>query len=300
MNGAGVHTFKWVNATNYPVYVKYHWISNQTWSYLTKEESTLLAGTNPDYSIQDLYDAIARAEFPSWDLYVQIMTFDQAEAHPQNPFDITKHWRREEYPLMRVGRMTLNRNPKDYFTDVELAAFSPANMVPGVEPSPDRMLHARMFSYQDAQRYRLGANFAQLPVNRATSRLENYFRDGAMCYGDNGAGAPNYFPNSYGGLDEDQTSKQTAFPVAGDVDRVDVTNDDDFSLSRLYLERDLDAAQKLRLADNLAARLVNADMPVQQRFLDNVAYQISTEFGDSIAAALNNARQKQVIREYRK
>jgi len=263
---------------------------------MTKEEAILLAGTNPDYAIQDLFDAIARGEYPSWDLHVQIMTFEQAEAHSQNPFDITKHWRREEYPLLRVGRMTLNRNPTDYFTQVEMAAFSPANMVPGVEASPDRMLHARMFSYQDAQRYRLGVNFAQLPVNRATSRLQNYFRDGAMCFGNNGDGSPNYFPNSYGGLDEDQNSQQTAFPVAGDVDRVDTGNDDNFSMPRAYLDRDLDAAQRQRLADNLAAQLVNADEAVQQKFLSNVAYMISTTFGDSIAAALQNARNAKVNR----
>lgn len=142
INGAGVHTFKWANTANEAVYIKYHWISNQTWSYLTKEEAALLAGENPDYSIQDLYDAIARGEFPSWDLYVQIMTFAQAEAHPQNPFDITKHWRREEYPLRRVGRMTLNLNPADYFTQIEMAAFSPANMVPGGRYSPHICLNA--------------------------------------------------------------------------------------------------------------------------------------------------------------
>lgn len=131
INGAGVHTFKWVNATNNPVYIKYHWISNQPWDFLSKEEATRLAGVNPDYSIQDLYDAIAREEYPSWDLHVQIMTFAQADAHPQNPFDITKHWRREDYPLIPVGKMTLNQNPTDYFSQVEMAAFSPANMVPG-------------------------------------------------------------------------------------------------------------------------------------------------------------------------
>jgi catalase len=290
MDGAGVHTFKMVNATNNPVYVKFHWLSNQEWRYLTPEQSTVLAGTNPDYSIQDLYDAIGREEYPSWNMSIQVMTFEQAANHPQNPFDITKHWRREEYPLIPVGRMTLNRNPTDYFTDVESVAFSPANMVPGIEPSPDRMLHARMFSYQDAQRYRLGVNFAQLPVNKAKSRVENYFRDGAMCYGNNGAGEPNYYPNSYGGLDQDTTARQTAFPVVGDVDRVDSGDDDNFSLAKLYLEKDLTPEQVGRLVNNLAGALSNADTLVQQKFLENVAYQISTSFGDSLRDALAAAK----------
>lgn len=290
MNGSGVHTYRWVNSANQAVYVKYHWLSNQEKKVMTRQEAILLAGTNPDYSIQDLYDAIARAEYPSWDLHVQIMTFAQAEAHPQNPFDITKHWRRDEYPLIGpVGRMTLNRNPTDYFTQVESAAFSPANMVPGIEPSPDRMLHARMFSYQDAQRYRLGPNFAQMPVNAAKSRVDNYFRDGPMCYNSNGDGSPNYYPNSFGGLN-DAASSQTVFPVSGDVDRVDSGDDDNFSLAKLYLEKDLDINERQRLADNLAAVLVQADPAVQTRFLDNNCKPISDAFRAQIATALDNAR----------
>lgn len=299
MNGAGVHTFKMVNSTNSPVYVKFHWTSNQPWKYLTPQQSTQLAGTNPDYSIQDLYDAIANNNFPSWNLSIQVMTFAQAEAHPQNPFDITKHWRREEYPLIPVGRMTLNRNPTDYFTQVESLGFSPANMVPGIEASPDRMLHGRIFSYQDAQRYRLGVNFAQLPVNspKGVTELKNYMRDGAACYGQNGDGSPNYYPNSFGGLSpDDGKNAHTTFPVTGDVDRKDTGEEDNFSQSKLYLERDLTAEQVGRLVNNLALALSGAADTVQEKFLTNNAYPVSTAFGDALRDALARMKKEKLMK----
>jgi catalase len=289
INGAGVHTFKMVNAQNVPVYVKFHWTSNQPWKYLTMEQAAALTGTNSDYSTQDMYDAIAAGNFPSWNMSIQVMTFAQAEAHPQNPFDITKHWRREEYPLIPVGRMVLNQNPLDYFSQVESLGFSPANMVPGIEASPDRMLQGRIFSYPDAQRYRLGVNFAQIPINapKGVSELRNYMRDGASCHGANGAGAPNYYPNSFGGLvPDDGSNAHTQFPVTGDVDRVDTGDDDNYSQSKIYLERDLTSAQVGRLVQNIAKALGGADKSVQMKFLENNAYPVSTAFGDALRDAL--------------
>jgi len=252
MDGAGVHTFKMVNATGNPVYIKFQWLTKQQKKPLSRIESAKLTGVNPDHSIQDLFDAIERKDYPSWDLNIQVMTFEQAKVHPQNPFDITKHWRREQYPLIPVGRMTLNKNPTDYFTQVEQVAFSPANMVPGIEPSPDRMLHARMFAYADAQRYRLGVNFAQIPVNRCPFEVTTYNRDGAMNVDKNGYGGPNYFPNSYYGTRENPSGKQTKFSVHGDVDRVDTGNDDNFSLARIYLKDDVSSDEQKRIIDNIA------------------------------------------------
>lgn len=153
-----------------------------------------------DYAIRDLYNAIAEGKFPSWDMHIQVMTFEQAEKFRYNPFDLTKIWSQKEYPLIPVGRMTLNRNPKNYFTDVEQAAYSPSHLVPGIEASPDKMLQGRLFAYDDTHRHRLGANFLQLPVNCPyRSKIQNYQRDGPMNTTDNQGGAPNYYPNSFEG-----------------------------------------------------------------------------------------------------
>ncbi|KAG4066232.1 hypothetical protein HA402_000456 [Bradysia odoriphaga] len=290
MNGAGVHTFKMVNATGTPVYVKFHWTSNQkTKDFFTLEESVEMAGKNPDFLLNDLFDSIAKKEYPSWTLSIQVMTFDQAEKHPQNPFDVTKFWKVDEYPMINVGTMTLLQNPVDYFTQIEQLAFSPSHMVPGIEPSPDRMLHARMFAYPDAQLYRLGSNFAQIPVNRCPFQANTYHRDGFMNVGTNGAGSPNYFPNSFNGLNSiaDDSVKQSVFHVSGDVDRVDTGDDDNFSLPKFYLENYVDEDERLRIVKNIGCSLRNADGIVQKNYLKNVAYKISEEFGDCLKNELS-------------
>lgn len=289
IDGAGVHTFKMVNAKGSPVYVKFHWISNQkSKENFTVDEAIQMAGTNPDFLTKELFDSIARKEYPSWDLAIQVMTFDQAEKHPQNPFDITKFWTQDEYPLITVGRMTLNQNPVNHFSEIEQLAFSPSHMVPGIEPSPDRMLHARMFAYPDAQLYRLGSNFAQIPVNRCPFQVNTYERDGFMNVGSNGAGSPNYFPNSFSGLNAiaDDSGKQSVFSVSGNVDRVDTGDDDNFSLPKLYWEKYVDDDEKLRIVGNIASSLRKDDKIVQKNFLKNVAYHVSEEFGDCLKDAL--------------
>lgn len=271
------------------MYVKFHWTSNEkNKQYFTPAEATQMAGTNPDVLIQDLYDRIKRKKYPSWKLSIQVMTYDQAAKHPQNPFDITKFWKQEDYPLIPVGRLTLNQNPDDYFREVEQLAFSPSHMVPGIEPSPDRMLHARMFSYPDSQLYRLGTNFAQIPVNRCPYHVNTYQRDGAMNVEDNGAGAPNYYPNSFHGLHSNDESyfKQSVFHVSGDVDRVDTGDDDNFSLPRFYLENYVKADERQRIVKNIAVFLGKADLAVQRNFLNLIAYNITKYFGDALKKAL--------------
>lgn len=287
-DGAGVHTFKMVNEKGSSVYVKFHWTSNQKdKQYFTPEESIEMAGTNPDVLLKDLFDRIEKKQFPSWNLSIQVMTFEQAAKHPQNPFDVTKFWKPEDYPMIPVGKMILNENPKDYFTQVEQLAFSPSHMVPGIEASPDRMLHARIFSYPDSQMYRLGVNFAQIPVNRCPFQVDTYQRDGHMNVETNGAGAPNYFPNSFNGLSAGGDSvKHSVFSVSGDVDRVDTGDDDNFSLPKYYLDNYVKNDEKVRIVNNIAAFLGKADIAVQRNFVNLIAYKISKEFGDALKKAL--------------
>lgn len=182
MNGYGSHTFKLVNAEGNPVYCKFHLKTDQGIKGLPVEKARQLSADDPDYSIHDLYNAIADHKYPSWSFYIQVMTFEQAERFRWNPFDLTKVWPHSEFPLIPVGRVVLDRNPSNYFAEVEQLAFSPANLVPGIEPSPDKMLQARLFAYSDTHRHRLGPNYAQIPVNcpLRTIKMRNYNRDGFM------------------------------------------------------------------------------------------------------------------------
>lgn len=289
MNGAGVHAFKLVNKKGDLVFCKFHWRSNQPGRALTHLEALALDGSNPEYKTQDLFDAIARKDYPSWNLFLQVMTLDQARKHPRNPFDITRMWRVEEYPLIPVGRMTLNRNPINYHAEVEQAGFAPNNMVPGIEPSPDRMLGARLFAYQDAQRYRLGVNAAQLPVNRPVAPVTSYIRDGAMCYGENGNGSPNYFPNSWGGhIVDTEGAGQPTFAVEGIVDRYDEP-EDEYVEARIFLQRDVDPAQRKRMVEAIAAHMAPARKDVRERCLQTLFYPVEKKLGEEVREALDRA-----------
>lgn len=189
-----------INDKGEPHYVKFHFKTAQGIKNLPTAKADELAGSDPDYATRDLFNAIAKADFPSWNLFIQIMTFDDAERVKFNPFDLTKIWSQKDYPLMPVGKMTLDRNPNNYFAEVEQAAFAPSHLVPGIEASPDKMLQGRLFSYADTHRHRLGANYLQLPVNCPYKvGVKNYQRDGPMNSSDNQAGAVNYFPNSFDG-----------------------------------------------------------------------------------------------------
>lgn len=176
MDGFGSHTYQWVNAAGERFWVKYHFKTNQGIEFLTQAEADRLAGTDPDYHRADLHDAIERGEFPSWTLKVQIMPVAEAEGYRFNPFDLTKVWSQRDYPLIEIGTWTLNRNPRNFFAEIEQAAFAPSNIVPGIGLSPDKMLLGRVFSYADAHRYRLGANHAQLPVNAPRNEVNSYSR----------------------------------------------------------------------------------------------------------------------------
>jgi catalase len=254
MNGYGSHTFQWVNAAGEQFFVKYHFKTDQGIACLTSAEAARLAGANPESHTIDLVQAIDRGDFPSWTLRVQVMPAVDAASYRVNPFDLTKVWLHGDYPLIEVGKMVLDRNPDNYFAEVEQAAFDPGNFVPGIGPSPDKMLQGRLFAYGDAHRYRLGVNHTQLPINRPhATEAENYGRDGAMRFDASYGREKNYEPNSFGG--PVQTGEPLYGSLAGGPSGSygwDNRDGDDFSQAgSLYRLMPEDA--KARLVDNIAS-----------------------------------------------
>ncbi|MDR7157371.1 catalase [Arthrobacter sp. BE255] len=199
MQGYGSHTYQWINAAGERFWVKYHFKSNQGVNTITGDEAAELAGSDADFYIRDLSENIAAGNFPSWDLHVQVMPYEDAKTYRFNPFDLTKVWPHSDYPLIKVGTMELNKNPENYFAQIEQATFAPSNFVPGIAASPDKMLQARIFSYADAHRYRVGTNHAQIPVNQPKNQVNNYSQDGSGRYLFNAPTVPVYAPNSVGG-----------------------------------------------------------------------------------------------------
>ncbi|XP_030056646.1 catalase [Microcaecilia unicolor] len=266
MNGYGSHAFKLVNAKDEAVYCKFHYKTDQGIKNLTVEKAATLASTDPDYGIRDLYEAIATGNFPSWTFYIQVMTFEQAKKFPFNPFDLTKIWPHKDYPLIPVGKLVLNRNPVNYFAEVEQLAFDPSNMPPGIEPSPDKMLQGRLFSYPDTHRHRLGANYLQIPVNCPyKTRVANYQRDGPMCISDNQGCAPNYYPNSFDSPEVLPHCKELRFGTHGDVDRYTIDNEDNVTQVSNFYKRVLTKDERQRLCENIADHLKDAQLFIQKR-----------------------------------
>ncbi|VEN55345.1 unnamed protein product, partial [Callosobruchus maculatus] len=289
MNGYGSHTFKLVNKEGKFVYCKFHYKTDQGIKCIDAKKADELAGTNPDYSIKDLYNAIANKDYPSWTFYIQVMTPEQAASCKFNPFDLTKVWPHSEYPLNKVGKMVLNRNPENYFAEVEQIAFSPGHMVPGIEPSPDKMLLGRIFSYGDTHRHRLGPNYLQLPVN-CPYKVKNYQRDGAACYYNQG-GQPNYHPNSFGGPENDTWAKSLRKPysVAGDVSRYDTGDEDNFSQPRVFYQKTLDKAAQDRMIANIVGHLSNAADFIQDRTVKMFS-NVDKTLGERLAEGLKTTR----------
>ncbi|HUX70884.1 MAG TPA: catalase [Cellulomonadaceae bacterium] len=210
MPGFGSHTYQWINAAGERFWVKYHFRSNQGNAELTGAEADALAGIDADHYRRDLYEAIASGDFPSWDLFVQVMPYDDATTYRFNPFDLTKVWPFADYPLIKVGTHTLDRNPANFFAEIEQAAFSPANVVPGIDISPDKMLMARVFSYPDAQRYRVGTNYNEIPVNSPhAAPVHTYTQDGAARHHYRPATSPVYAPSSFSGPTADPAAAGT-------------------------------------------------------------------------------------------
>lgn len=217
MNGFGSHTFSMINGKNERIWVKFHFKTQQGNKTLTGAEAEVLKGRDPDYAQRDLVEAIGKGDFPKWALKIQVMTDEQAKKFKWNPFDVTKVWPHSEYPLIDVGIMELNEIPVNYFANVEQAAFAPANIVDGIGLSPDKMLQGRILAYPDAHRYRLGANYEQIPVNRPIVEVHNHQRDGFMNVDGNGGDNPNYFPNSFDDIVADNSYKEPASKLDSDI-----------------------------------------------------------------------------------
>jgi catalase len=255
MHGFSSHTFSLINAKNERFYVKWHFKTMQGIKNLTAQEAERLAGTDPDYAQRDLFTKIEAGDFPKWRVCLQIMPEHEAETYKWNPFDLTKVWSHKDYPLQEVGIMELNRNPSNYFVEVEQAAFSPSNVVHGMSYSPDKMLQARIMSYPDAHRYRVGVNYESLPVNQPKCPVNHYHRDGGMRFDANGANTPNYEPNSFGGPVQDSKYVETPYKITGDAGRYDHRqgNDDYQQPGDLYRLMPPDA--KDRLVQNIAGSM---------------------------------------------
>jgi catalase len=259
MNGYSSHTYMWVNAGGDKFWVKYHFKTDQGIECLTQEEADRLAGEKPDYHRQDLFEAIREGDHPSWTLYMQIMPFEEAKNYRFNPFDLTKVWPHGDYPLIKVGTMTLNRNLTDFHTEMEQAAFEPNNLVPGIGLSPDKMLLARGFSYSDAHRARLGVNYKQIPVNTPhNAPVHSYSKDGVGRTVN--VTDPVYAPNSYGGPVADPSATDDAGLWASDGDMVRSaytlrSEDDDFGQPRTMVREVFDDEARERLISNVAGHL---------------------------------------------
>lgn len=291
MNGYGSHTFKLVNAKNEAVYCKFHYKTDQGIKNLNNAKAAELASSDPDYAIRDLYNAIAEGNFPSYTMYIQVMTFEQAENWRWNPFDLTKVWPHGEFPLIPVGRMVFNRNPKDYFAEVEQSAYAPIHMVPGIEASPDKMLQGRLFSYPDTHRHRLGTNYLQIPVNCPyNARVKNYERDGPGCVSDNQSGAPNYYPNSFSGPQDNKTYLERTETVSGDVKRYNTADDDNFTQVGNFWKNVLKPSEQDALIANMAGNLCNAQQFIQERAVRNYS-QCDPEYGRRLQQALTKCNQ---------
>jgi catalase len=260
MNGYSSHTYMWVNAGGDKFWVKYHFKTDQRVECLTQEEADRIAGEKPDYHRQDLFEAIRGSDFPSWTLFMQIMPFEDAKTYRFNPFDLTKVWPHGDYPLVKVGTMTLNRNLTDFHTEMEQAAFEPNNLVPGIGLSPDKMLLARGFSYADAHRARLGVNYKQIPVNTPHVPVHSYSKDGVGRMVN--VSDPVYAPNSYGGPKADPSVTDHAGLWASDGDMVRSAytpraEDDDFGQARTQVRDVLDDDERDRLISNIAGHLAD-------------------------------------------
>ncbi|MBK1698792.1 catalase [Rhodovibrio salinarum] len=292
MNGYSSHTYMWANADGKKFWVKYHFKTDQGIKNLTQDEADRLAGQDHDYHKRDLYNAIDQGNHPSWTLYVQIMPFEDAETYRINPFDLTKVWPHQDYPLIEVGKLTLDRNPSDYHTEIEQAAFEPNNQVPGTGFSPDKMLLARVFSYADAHRSRIGVNYKQIPVNAPKCPVHSYSKDGAMRV--QKVSDPVYAPNTKGGpqADPEAYPEAATWYTDGEFVRNAYTlrqDDDDFGQARALVREVMDEAARERLVSNVVGHLLGGvSEPVLQRAFDYWR-NVDPEIGERIERGVREA-----------
>lgn len=286
MHGYSSHTFMWVNAEGEKYWVKYHFRTNQGIKNLTSEEGKKIAGENPDYHIQDLQKAIDNKEYPSWTLYAQIIPFEEGLNYKTNIFDVTRTVSQKDYPLVEVGVLTLNKNPENYFNEVEQSTFAPGHLIPGIEASPDKLLQGRLFAYGDAHRYRVGANSHYLPINAPKAEVHTHQQAGPMNIGN--TSRINYEPNSFDGVKEDPQAKIHPYAVVGTIGNF--TYDDDFYTQPGDLYRLLPEDEKERLVQNIADGLSRVD---KQEIIDRQIAQFTKadeEYGSRVAKAVAEKR----------
>ncbi|NLE81755.1 MAG: catalase [Rhodococcus sp.] len=291
MNGYSSHTYMWVNAEGKQFWVKYHFKTDQGVEFFTQDEGDQMAATDTDYHTRDLWEHIDAGRYPSWTLHMQIMPFEDAKNYRFNPFDLTKVWPHGDYPLIEVGRMTLDRNPTDYHCEIEQAAFEPSNLVPGIGTSPDKMLVGRLFAYPDAHRYRIGANYKDLPVNAPHVPVRSYSKDGNMRY--SLRSDPVYVPNSKGGphADPEQVGPTATWHTDGDMVRTANTlhaDDDDWGQAGTLVRDVLDDDARTRLVGNIVGHLLGGvTEPVLQRAFEywrNVDADLGKRVEDGVRA----------------
>ncbi|SFI62102.1 catalase [Thermoflavimicrobium dichotomicum] len=284
MDGFGVHAFKWVNKKGEHVYVKYHWKSLQGVKTLTAEEAEVIGGKNHSHATEDLYQAIEAGHYPKWDLYVQILHPEDMDSFSFDPLDPTKVWPEDVLPLVKVGTMTLNRNPKNFFAEVEQSAFAPSVMVPGIEPSEDKLLQGRLFSYPDTQRHRLGPNYLQIPVNCPFAPVHNHQRDGWMNVKQDPSPI-NYEPNSYSDSPKEAPAyKESQYEISGPVVRKKIAKADDFTQAGERY-RQFTPAERNNLIKNLVNDLKAVNREIQLRAICNF-YRADVEYGSRVAEGL--------------
>ncbi len=287
MNGYGSHTFSFINANNERFWIKFHFKTQQGHRHYTNKEAAEVIGRTRESYQEELFGTIEKGEFPMWTLFVQIMPEEDAEKTPYNPFDLTKVWPHGDYPLIEVGEMELNRNPDNYFTDIEQAAFSPSNVVPGISWSPDKMLQARIFSYADAHRYRLGTHYESLPVNKPKSGVAHYHKDGQMRFFDNFKDNPDayYEPNSFRGPKEDSKYAEPPLKISGDADRYNHREgNDDYGQPRALFNLFNDA-QKIRLFSNIAESMAGVPKEIIERQLEHFR-KVDPAYAEGVKKAL--------------
>jgi catalase len=286
MHGFGSHTFSLWNSKGERFWVKFHVKTKQGIQDFTREEAIRKAGGDPDHATRDLFEAIARGDYPRWGFFIQVMPEQAAETYHVNPFDLTKVWPYRDYPLIEVGELVLNRNPENYFAEVEQAAFAPANVVPGIGFSPDKMLQARILSYADAHRHRMGANYQALPVNRPRCPVHHYHRDGHLRFDGNSGASPNYEPNSFGGPVEDDSYREPPLRIDGNADRYDHREGNDDYTQAGNLFRLMTAEQRQRLIGNIVASMQTVPREIQERQVRHF-YKADPAYGEGVARGLD-------------
>ena len=293
MNGYGSHTFSMINGRDERVWVKFHFKTLQGNRTLNRQQAEELKGTDPDYAQRDLVEAIADGNFPKWALKIQVMTQEQSRLFKWNPFDITKVWPHSEFPLIDVGVMELNEIPANYFADVEQAAFAPSHTIDGIGLSPDKLLQGRIFAYPDAHRYRLGANYHQIPVNRPLNPVNHYMRDGQMNVDGNGGAAPNYYPNSFDSIEADITYRESPLPLDGkpaDAYDRNENDDDHFTQPGLLFRKVMTEKEQINTVGNIVDAMNGISGPKRDEIIQRQLghfHQADPDLAILIAKGLN-------------